>query len=80
MIKPGLPYLDIVWRVKQTFRIPTFAYNVSGEYAMIRGAGEAGLLDYQKILMETLAAFKRSGADGILTYGAVDAANYLKLG
>ena len=80
MIKPGLPYLDIVWRVKQTFGIPTFAYNVSGEYAMLRGAGEAGRLDYQKILMETLAAFKRAGADGILTYGAVDAANYLKSG
>ena len=80
MIKPGLPYLDIVWRVKQTFGIPTFAYNVSGEYAMLRGAGEAGRLDYQKILLETLAAFKRAGADGILTYGAVDAANYLKSG
>ncbi len=80
MIKPGLPYLDIVWRVKQTFGIPTLAYNVSGEYAMLRGAGEAGRLDYQKILMETLTAFKRAGADGILTYGAIDAANYLRSG
>ncbi len=80
MVKPGLPYLDVVWRVKETFRMPTFAYNVSGEYAMLRGAGEAGWLDYRKVLMETLAAFKRAGADGILTYGAVDAANYIKSG
>ena len=80
MVKPGLPYLDVVWRVKEAFGMPTFAYNVSGEYAMLRGAGEAGRLDYPKVLMETLAAFKRAGADGILTYGAVDAANYLKSG
>jgi len=80
MVKPGLPYLDVVWRVKEAFGMPTFAYNVSGEYAMLRGAGEAGRLDYPKVLMETLAAFKRAGADGILTYGAVDAANYLNSG
>jgi len=80
MVKPGLPYLDIVWRVKETFAMPTFVYNVSGEYAMLRGAAEAGRLDYDKVLMETLSAFKRAGADGILTYGAVDAANILKVG
>ena len=80
MVKPGLPYLDVVWRVKEAFGMPTFAYNVSGEYAMLRGAGEAGRLDYPKVLMETLAAFKRAGADGILTYGAVDAAHYLNSG
>ncbi|MEK9723239.1 MAG: porphobilinogen synthase [Rhodospirillaceae bacterium] len=78
MVKPGLPYLDILYRVKQAFGMPTFVYNVSGEYAMLRGAGEAGRLDYPKVLMETLAAFKRAGADGILTYGAVDAAEILK--
>ena len=80
MVKPGLPYLDVVLRVKEAFGMPTFAYNVSGEYAMLRGAGEAGRLDYPKVLMETLAAFKRAGSDGILTYGAVDAARYLKAG
>jgi len=78
MVKPGLPYLDIVYRVKQTFGLPTFSYNVSGEYAMLRGAGEAGWLDYDKVLMETLSAFKRAGADGILTYAAMDAARLLK--
>ena len=80
MVKPGLPYLDVVLRVKEAFGMPTFAYNVSGEYAMLRGAGEAGRLDYPKVLMETLAAFKRAGSDGILTYGAIDAARYLKTG
>ena len=80
MVKPGLPYLDVVLRVKETFGMPTFAYNVSGEYAMLRGAGESGWLDYQMVLMETLAAFKRAGADGILTYGALDAARHLKSG
>jgi len=80
MVKPGLPYLDVLWRVKQEFGMPTFVYNVSGEYAMLRGAGEAGRLDYPKVLMETLQAFKRAGADGILTYGAVDAAKILKAG
>ncbi len=78
MVKPGLPYLDVLYRVKQAFGMPTFAYNVSGEYAMLRGAGEAGRLDYPNVLMETLSAFKRAGADGVLTYGAVDAAKILK--
>ena len=78
MVKPGLPYLDIVQRVKSEFRVPTFAYNVSGEYAMLKFAAQAGALDYDKALMEMLIAFKRAGADGILTYAAVHAANLLK--
>ncbi len=78
MVKPGLPYLDIVHRVKTEFRVPTFAYNVSGEYAMIRWAAENGALDYNKAIMEMLLAFKRAGADGILTYAALDAARILK--
>ncbi|MGZ9097718.1 MAG: porphobilinogen synthase [Micavibrio sp.] len=78
MVKPGLPYLDIVHRVKTEFRVPTFAYNVSGEYAMIRWAAENGALDYNKAMMEMLIAFKRAGADGILTYAAMDAARLLK--
>ena len=77
MVKPGLPYLDIVHRVKSEFRIPTFAYNVSGEYAMLKFAAQAGALDYDKALMEMLMAFKRAGADGILTYAAIDAARKL---
>jgi len=78
MVKPGLPYLDVVRRVKDTFGMPTFAYNVSGEYAMLKGAGEAGWLDYETVLMETLIGFKRAGADGILTYAAVEAARLLR--
>jgi porphobilinogen synthase len=78
MVKPGLPYLDIIHRVKTEFRIPTFAYNVSGEFAMLKFAAQAGALDYDRSLMETLMAFKRAGADGILTYAAIDAANILK--
>lgn len=78
MVKPGLPYLDIVNRVKSEFRVPTFAYNVSGEYAAIRWAAEHGALDYNKAMMEMLLAFKRAGADGILTYAALDAAKILK--
>ena len=78
MVKPGLPYLDIVRRVKDTFGVPTYAYQVSGEYAMLRGAAERGWLDWNKVLMETLGSFKRAGCDGILTYGAVDAARLLK--
>ena len=78
MVKPGLPYLDIVHRVKVEFRVPTFAYNVSGEYAMIRWAAENGALDYNKAMMEMLMAFKRAGADGILTYAALDAAKLLR--
>jgi porphobilinogen synthase len=78
MVKPGLPYLDIVWRVKQEFRLPTFAYNVSGEYAMLKFAAQAGAIDYDKAMMEMLLSFKRAGADGILTYAALDAAALLK--
>ncbi|MBT6095837.1 MAG: porphobilinogen synthase [Rhodospirillaceae bacterium] len=80
MVKPGLPYLDVVARVKQTFGMPTFAYNVSGEYAMLRGAGDQGWIDYDKTVLEMLTGFKRAGADGILTYHAVDAAKLLKSG
>ncbi|MDD9876989.1 MAG: porphobilinogen synthase, partial [Magnetovibrio sp.] len=69
-----------LYRVKQAFGLPTFAYNVSGEYAMLRGAGDAGWLDYDKVLLETLSGFKRAGADGILTYAALDAARLLKAG
>jgi porphobilinogen synthase len=78
MVKPGLPYLDIIHRVKTEFRVPTFAYNVSGEYAMLKFAAEAGALDYNKAMMEMLLGFKRAGADGILTYSAIDAARLLK--
>ena len=77
MVKPGLPYLDIIHRVKSEFRVPTFAYNVSGEYAMLKFAAEAGALDYNKALMEMLMGFKRAGADGILTYASIDAANLI---
>jgi len=80
MVKPGLPYLDIVRRVKDTFAMPTFAYNVSGEYAMLRAAGDKGWLDYEVVMMETLLAFKRAGADGVLTYSAIEAARLLKKG
>jgi porphobilinogen synthase len=74
MVKPGMPYLDIVRRVKDTFAVPTYAYQVSGEYAMIQGAVEAGWLDGNKVWPETLMAFKRAGADGVLTYAAVELA------
>jgi len=77
MVKPGLPYLDIVARVKSTFAVPTFVYQVSGEYAMLQAAAERGLLDRDKVMLESLLAFKRAGADGILTYFAVDAARLL---
>lgn len=77
MVKPGLPYLDVVWRVKETFGVPTFVYNVSGEYAMMKAAAAQGWLDYEKVMMEALSAFKRAGADGILTYAAVEAAQLL---
>jgi len=77
MVKPGMPYLDIVRRVKDAFGVPTFAYQVSGEYAMMRAAGDNGWLDWSKVLMESLAGFKRAGCDGILTYGAVEAAKLL---
>ena len=78
MIKPGLPYLDVVARVKDHFRVPTFAYQVSGEYAMIMAAANNGWLDGDKAMLESLLAFKRAGADGILTYFALDAAAWLK--
>jgi porphobilinogen synthase len=78
LVKPGLPYLDIVWRVKDAFGMPTFAYQVSGEYAMIRAAADNGWLDGEKAMMESLIAFKRAGADGILTYFAPVAAEVLQ--
>ena len=70
MVKPGMPYLDIVRRVKDTFMVPTFAYQVSGEYAMIMAAAQNGWLDGEKAMVESLTAFKRAGADGVLTYFA----------
>jgi len=78
MVKPGMPYLDVVRRVKDTFRVPTFAYQVSGEYAMIKAASANGWLDHDKVMMETLLGFKRAGADGILTYFAIEAAKLLR--
>jgi porphobilinogen synthase len=80
MVKPGLPYLDIVYRVKEAFRLPTFVYQVSGEYAMLKGAGERGWIDGEQAMLESLLAFKRAGADGILTYAAVEVARRLKSG
>jgi porphobilinogen synthase len=78
MVKPGMPYLDIVRRVKEEFKVPTFAYQVSGEYAMLKAAAQNGWLDHDAVMMESLLAFKRAGADGILTYFAIDAAKKLK--
>jgi porphobilinogen synthase len=78
MVKPGLPYLDIIHRLKREFEMPVFAYQVSGEYAMIRAAAERGWIDGPRIMMETLLAFKRAGCDGILTYFAIEAAEQLK--
>ena len=78
MVKPGMPYLDIVRRVKDEFRVPTFAYQVSGEYAMLKAAAQNGWLDHDAVMMESLLAFKRAGADGILTYFARDAARLLQ--
>ncbi|WP_333846332.1 porphobilinogen synthase [Limnohabitans sp.] len=78
MVKPGMPYLDVVRRVKDEFKVPTFAYQVSGEYAMIKAAAQNGWLDHDAVMMESLLAFKRAGADGILTYFARDAAKQLK--
>jgi porphobilinogen synthase len=77
MVKPGMPYLDIVQRVRSTFHVPTFAYQVSGEYAMLNAAAEQGWLDREAVMLESLLAFKRAGADGILTYFALDAARLL---
>ena len=78
MVKPGMPYLDILRRVKDEFKVPTFAYQVSGEYAMIKAAAQNGWLDHDKAMMEAMMAFKRAGADGVLTYFARDIARYLK--
>src|SRR5260370_20246747 len=77
MVKPGMPYLDVLRLVKDTFAVPTFAYQVSGEYAMIMAAGGNGWLDGDKAMMSSLTAFKRAGADGILTYLAPRAAELL---
>ena len=77
MIKPGLPYLDIVRRIKDTFAVPTFVYQVSGEYAMLKAAAAKGWLDYNRVLMETLISCKRAGADAIFTYAAPEAAKLL---
>ena len=78
MVKPGMPYLDIVRRVKDQFHMPTFAYQVSGEYAMLKAAAQNGWLDHDAVMMESLMAFKRAGCDGILTYFARDAARLLR--
>ena len=78
MVKPGMPYLDILQRVKETFKVPTFVYQVSGEYAMLSAAAENGWLDKRATVMESLLAFKRAGADGILTYFAAEAASWMK--
>ena len=77
MVKPGLPYLDIVYRVKTSFGVPTYAYQVSGEYAMLKAASQNGWLDEKAVVMESLLAFKRAGADGILTYYALEVARWL---
>ncbi len=77
MIKPGLPYLDVVYRIKQAFCAPTFVYQVSGEYAMFKAAGQQGWLNERACVLEALLAFKRAGADGVLTYFALDAARWL---
>ncbi|MGH6734483.1 MAG: porphobilinogen synthase [Methyloceanibacter sp.] len=78
MVKPGLPYLDIVWQVKEAFKLPTFVYQTSGEYAMIVGAAERGWLDRDRVVMESLTAFKRAGADAVFTYFAPEVARRLK--
>ncbi|GAA5084914.1 MAG: porphobilinogen synthase [Alcaligenaceae bacterium] len=78
MVKPGMPYLDIVREVKDAFGMPTFVYQVSGEYAMLKAAAQNGWLDHDKVMMESLLAFKRAGADGILTYFAIEAAKWMQ--
>ena len=77
MVKPGLPYLDIVRRVSETFKVPTYAFQVSGEYAMIQAAAQNGWIDGDRVMMETLLSFKRAGASGIITYFAETAAQKL---
>ncbi|MFA7624208.1 MAG: porphobilinogen synthase, partial [Pusillimonas sp.] len=78
MVKPGMPYLDVLRDVKQAFGMPTYAYQVSGEYAMLKAAAANGWLDHDKVMMESLLAFKRAGGDGILTYFAIEAARLLR--
>lgn len=78
MVKPGMPYLDVLRRIKDTFRAPTFAYQVSGEYAMIKAAAANGWLDHDKVMLEALLSFKRAGADGVLTYFALEAARLMR--
>jgi len=78
MVKPGLPYLDIIRDIKNEFSVPTFAFQVSGEYAMIKAAGQNGWIDAEKVMMETLSSFKRAGCDGVLTYFAKDLAKRLQ--
>ena len=77
MVKPGMPYLDVVRRVKESFGLPTFAYQVSGEYAMLRGAADQGWLDWETVILESMLSFKRAGADGVLTYAAPEIAKLL---
>jgi len=77
MVKPGMPYLDIVRRVKESFGLPTFAYQVSGEYAMLRGAADQGWLDWERVILESMLSFKRAGANGVLTYAAPEIAKLL---
>jgi porphobilinogen synthase len=79
MVKPGMPYLDVVRRVKDNFGVPTYVYQVSGEYAMLKAAAANGWLDERKAVMESLLCFKRAGADGILTYFALDAARWISV-
>ena len=78
IIKPGMPYLDILFQIKKKFKIPTFSYQVSGEYSMIALASEKGFLNKENAIIESLIAFKRAGADGFFTYFALEAAEYLK--
>jgi porphobilinogen synthase len=77
MVKPGMPYLDVIWRAKEAFGVPTFAYQVSGEYAMLKAASQNGWLDEKLVVMEAMIGFKRAGCDGVLTYYAEDIANWL---
>ena len=78
MVKPGMPYLDVVTRVRRTFEVPTFVYQVSGEYSMLKAAAQAGYLDERKAVLESLVCFRRAGAHAILTYFAKDAARWLR--
>lgn len=80
MVKPGMPYLDIIRRVKETFGVPTMAYQVSGEYAMLKAAAQNGWLDERAVVLESLLAFKRAGADAILTYFAKAVGHWLQQG